>query len=145
MVRGNRARNMIGDRSVGNSPGSHRNGKQAARLKATPDYVARLLTSAHQPQPEDSIYIVTQGTMDRVLAARWHWRMRGHSTSKTTALSPAIGEIYKDYSRAPEIIARLLAEDPAVSVIVDPELYEPVRQRLAEQGLEGRLLRLAAA
>jgi hypothetical protein len=119
--------------------------KQAARLKATPDYVARLLASAHQPQPEDSIYIVAQGTVDRVLAARWHWTMRGRSTSKTTALSPAIGEIYKDYSRAPEIIARLLEQDPAVTVIVDPELYEPVRQRLAEQGLEGRLLRLGAA
>ncbi|MDQ0075261.1 DUF6541 family protein [Arthrobacter oryzae] len=117
--------------------------KQAARLKTTPDYVARLLTSAHQTQPEDSIYVVAQGTMDRVLAARWHWSMRGNSTSKTTALSPAIGEIYRDYSRAPEIIAQLLAEDPAASVIVDPELYEPVRQRLAEEGLEGRLLRLA--
>ncbi|QCO99149.1 hypothetical protein FCN77_17390 [Arthrobacter sp. 24S4-2] len=119
--------------------------KQAARLKAAPEYVARLLAAARQPQPEDSVYIVAQGTMDRVLAARWHWTMRGRSTSKTTALSPAIGEIYKNYSRAPEIIARLLAEDPALTVIVDPELYEPVRQRLAEQGLEGRLLRLGAA
>lgn len=118
--------------------------KQTTRLKATPDYVARLLISARQPQPDESVYIVAQGTVDRVLAARWHWTMRGNSTSKTTALSPLIGEIYKDYSRAPEIIAQLLAENPGVSVIVDPELYEPVRQRLAEQGLEGRLLRLAA-
>jgi hypothetical protein len=58
-------------------------------------------------------------------------------------LSPAIGAIYKDYSHAPEIIAQLLADDPAVSVIVDPELYEPVRQHLILKGLEGRLIRLA--
>ncbi|WP_043429894.1 hypothetical protein [Arthrobacter sp. FB24] len=117
--------------------------KQAARLQATPEYVARLLTSARQPQPEETIYVVAQGTMDRVLAARWHWTLRGNSTSKTTALSPAIGEIYKDYSRAPDIIARLLAEDPTVSVIVDPELYDTVRQHLILKGLEGRLIRLA--
>ena len=117
--------------------------KQAARLEATPDYVARLLASARQPQPDETIYIVAQGTMDRVLAARWHWTLRGNSTSKTTALSPAIGAIYKDYSHAPEIIAQLLADDPTVSVIVDPELYEPVRQHLILKGLEGRLIRLA--
>jgi hypothetical protein len=117
--------------------------KQAARLEATPDYVARLLASARQPQPDETIYIVAQGTMDRVLAARWHWTLRGNSTSKTTALSPAIGAIYKDYSHAPEIIAQLLADDPGVSVIVDPELYEPVRQHLILKGLEGRLIRLA--
>lgn len=116
---------------------------QSTQLETTPDYVTRLLISARQPQPEESVYIVAPSRIDTVLAARWHWSMLGKSSSKATMLSPVIGGIMTDYNHAPERIAGMLKENPALSVIIDPELYERVRQHLEQQGLDGRLLRLA--
>lgn len=116
--------------------------EQTARLKVTPDYVRRLLVSAVQPQPEETVYIAAPSTVDAVLAARWHWSMRGKSSLKTTALSPLLTDTIEDYNRAPEFIAQIITEDPAMSVIVDPELYEIVRRHLVTLGLEGRLLKL---
>lgn len=116
---------------------------QSARLESTPDYVSRLLISARQPQPKESVYIVAPSRIDTVLAARWHWSMLGSSSSKATILSPVIGDIMTDYNHAPERIAGMLEEHPALTVIIDPELYERVRYHLAQQGMDGRLLRLA--
>ena len=117
--------------------------EQSARLKVTPDYINRLLISAVQPQPEETVYIAAPSTIDAVLAARWHWSMRGMSSLKTTALSPLLTDIIDDYDSAPEFIAQILTEDPTMSVIVDPELYDIVRRHLVTLGLEGRLLKLA--
>ncbi|MBT2531851.1 hypothetical protein J7E83_06885 [Arthrobacter sp. ISL-48] len=119
--------------------------EQTARLKVTPDYVARLLVSAVQPQPAETVYIAAPSTIDAVLAARWQWGMRGRSSLKTTGLSPLLAEIIDDYNHAPEFIAQILTEDPTMSVIVDPELYETVRRHLVTLGLEGRLLKLAVS
>jgi hypothetical protein len=117
--------------------------KQSSQLETTPDFVTRLLISARQPQPKESVYIVAPSRIDTVLAARWHWSMLGRSTSKTTMLSPLIEGIMTDYNHAPEYIAQLLQADPAMSVIVDPELYDTVRGHLKTLGFEDRVLRLA--
>lgn len=116
---------------------------QAAHLKATPAYVYRLLQSARQPQPASTLYISGPGTVDPVLAARWHWGMRGMSSSATTKLSFDVLDISKDYSRSPEVVSRILKEHPALSVIVDPELFDPVHEYLLVHGGADRLIRLA--
>jgi hypothetical protein len=116
---------------------------QSARLRSTPDYVSRLLISVRQPQPEESIYIVAPSRIDTVLAARWHWSMLGRSSSKATMLSPVVESIMTDYNHAPEHLAQLLKEEPAMSVIVDPELYNSVHAYLETLGMENRVLKLA--
>jgi hypothetical protein len=115
---------------------------QSAQLQTTPDFVTRLLSSARQKQPDESVYIAAPGTIDTLLAARWQWGMLGKSTSKTTMLSPFIDDIMTDYEQAPEHIATLLQANPGTSVIVDPELYEDVSSHLETLGLGARLLKL---
>jgi hypothetical protein len=68
--------------------------------------------------------------------------MRAASSSATTDLSFEIVDIAKDYGRAPEVIGRILADNPGISVIVDPELFDPVHQYLLGRGLADRLIRL---
>lgn len=116
---------------------------QKALLASVPGYVPRLLRSATQQQPDSTLYVPAPGTMDPVLAARWQWGMRAKSSSTTTNLGWLVYEITKDYARAPEVIARILNENPDMSVIVDAELYTPVHAHLSTLGLEGRLIRLA--
>ncbi|WAH96524.1 hypothetical protein [Arthrobacter sp. MMS18-M83] len=117
---------------------------QQARLQSTPAFVPRLLQSARQPQPASTVYIPGPGTVDPILAARWQWGMRGMSSSRTTDLSFDLVDIVKDYDKAPEIIGRILAHDPALYAIVDPELFEPVHQYLLSlgPGVADRLIRL---
>ncbi|WP_426996336.1 hypothetical protein [Pseudarthrobacter sp. N5] len=115
---------------------------QATHLMSTPVYIHRLLQSARQPQPASTVYIAGPGTVDPVLAARWQWGMRGMSSSVTTEMSFSILDIAKDYSRAPEVIGRILAEHPTLSAVVDPELFEPTYEYLLGRGLADRLIRL---
>lgn len=115
---------------------------QKSLLASVPAYVPRLLKSSTQQQPQSTIYIPAPGTMDPVLAARWHWGLRAQSSSTTTNLGWLVYEITKDYARAPEVIARILTENPDMSVIVDPELYGTVHPRLSPLGLDSRLIRL---
>lgn len=117
---------------------------QQARLQSTPAFVSRLLQSARQPQPASTVYIPGPGTVDPILAARWQWGMRGMSSSKTTDLSFDLVDIVKDYNKAPEIIGRVLTENPTLHAIVDPELFEPVHQYLLvrDPRVADRLIRL---
>lgn len=115
---------------------------QKALLASVPGYVPRLLQSATQQQPESTLYVPAPGNMDPVLAARWQWGLRAKSSSTTTNLGWLVYGITQDYARAPEVIARILTENPDMSVIVDAELYAPVHAHLSTLGLEGRLIRL---
>ncbi|MCX2746512.1 hypothetical protein OOZ51_01620 [Arthrobacter sp. MI7-26] len=115
---------------------------QQGRLQSTPAFVPRLLQSARQPQPESTIYIPGPGTVDPILAARWQWGMRGKSSSATTDLSFDIVSIVKDYNQAPEVIGKVLTQNPTLYAIVDPELFEPVHQYLMDLGVADRLIRL---
>jgi hypothetical protein len=115
---------------------------QKALLASIPVYVPRLLQSSTQQQPASTVYIPGPGTMDPVLAARWQWGLRAQSSSTTTNLGWLVYEISKDYARAPEVIARILTENPNMFAIVDPELYGPVQAHLSTLGLDSRLIRL---
>jgi hypothetical protein len=115
---------------------------QKALLASVPTYVPRLLQSSTQQQPASTVYIPGPGTMDPVLAARWQWGLRAQSSSTTTNLGWLVYEISKDYARAPEVIARILTENPNMFAIVDPELYGPVQAHLSTLGLDSRLIRL---
>jgi hypothetical protein len=115
---------------------------QQVRMTITGGFISRLLRSANQPQPESTVYISGPNGLDPVLAARWQWGMRAASSSATTDLSFEIVDIAKDYGRAPEVIGRILADNPGISVIVDPELFDPVHQYLLGRGLADRLIRL---
>lgn len=115
---------------------------QQARLQSMPAFVPRLLQSARQPQPASTVYIPGPGTVDPILAARWQWGMRGMSSSATTHLSFDLVDIVKDYNQAPEIIGRILTQNPTLYAIVDPELFERVHQYLLGLGVADRLIRL---
>ena len=115
---------------------------QETRMAITGGFISRLLQSANQPQPASTVYVPGPHGLNPVLAARWQWGMRASSSSATTDLSYKIVGIGEDYGRAPEVIGMILAENPAMSVIVDPELFDPVHQYLLGRGLADRLIRL---
>ncbi|MCO4257451.1 hypothetical protein [Pseudarthrobacter cellobiosi] len=113
---------------------------QASHIKSTPAYVHRLIESARDPQAASTIYIPAASTVDPVLAARWHWGMRAMASSTTTDLSFQVVDIAKDYSQAPQVIARILAEHPSMTAIVDPELFPQVHGYLLAHGDASRLV-----
>ena len=112
---------------------------QAAHIKSTPAYVHRLIESARDPESPSTIYIPAAGTVDPVLAARWHWGMRAAASSTTTDISFQVVDIAKDYTQAPQVIARILEEHPSMTAIVDPELFPQVHEYLLEHGDASRL------
>lgn len=112
---------------------------QASHIKSTPAYVHRLIQSARVPQAASTIYVPAAGTLDPVLAARWHWGMRAMASSTTTDLSFQVLDIAKDYSQAPQMIARILAENPSMTAVVDPELFPQVKDYLLAHGDASRL------
>ena len=112
---------------------------QAAHIKSTPAYVHRLIESARDPESPSTIYIPAAGTVDPVLAARWHWGMRAAASSTTTDISFQVVDIAKDYTQAPQVIARILEEHPSMTAIVDPELFPQVHGFLLEHGDASRL------
>lgn len=114
---------------------------QAEHLKSTPAYAGRLIASARARAPESplTVYVPAEGTVDPVLAARWHWGMRGIASSITTNLSFQLVEIAKDYTQAPRVISLILAEHPAMNAVVDPELYPAVHAYLLEHGDASRV------
>jgi len=112
---------------------------QAAHIKSTPAYVHRLIDSARDPESPSTIYIPAAGTVDPVLAARWHWGMRAAASSTTTDISFQVVDIAKDYTQAPQVIARILEEHPSMTAIVDPELFPQVHEYLLEHGDASRL------
>lgn len=112
---------------------------QAAHIKSTPAYVHRLIESARDPESPSTIYIPAAGTVDPVLAARWHWGMRAAASSTTTDISFQVVDIAKDYTQAPQVIARILEEHPSMTAIVDPELFPQVHEFLLEHGDASRV------
>ena len=112
---------------------------QATHIKSTPAYVHRLIESARDPGTLPTIYVPAAGTVDPVLAARWHWGMRAMASSTTTDLSFQIVDIAKDYSQAPKVIARILEENRSMTAIVDPELFPQVHEYLVAHGDASRL------
>ena len=112
---------------------------QAAHIKSTPAYVHRLIQSARDPESASTIYVPAPGTIDPVLAARWHWGMRAMASSTTTDISFQVVDIAKDYTQAPKVIARILEEHPEMTAIVDPELYPQVHEYLVAHGDASRL------
>lgn len=112
---------------------------QAAHIKSTPAYVHRLIESARDPESPSTIYIPAAGTVDPVLAARWHWGMRAAASSTTTDISFQVVDIAKDYAQAPQVIARILEEHPSMTAIVDPELFPQVHEFLLEHGDASRV------
>lgn len=112
---------------------------QASHIKSTPAYVHRLIESARDPQAATTIYVPAAGTVDPVLAARWHWAMRAMASSTTTDLSYQILDISKDYTQAPRVIAQILAENPSTTALVDPELFPQVNEYLLAHGDASRL------
>lgn len=112
---------------------------QAAHLKSTPAYVDRLIASARDPESPLTVYVPAEGTVDPVLAARWHWGMRGIASLTTTDLSFQLVKIAKDYSEAPRVISSILAGHPSITAIVDPELYPEVHSYLLEHGDASRV------
>lgn len=112
---------------------------QAAHIKSTPAYVHRLIESARDPQSPSTIYIPAAGTVDPVLAARWHWGMRAMASSTTTDISFRVVDIAKDYTQAPQVIARILEEHPSMTAIVDQELFPQVHDYLLQHGDASRL------
>lgn len=112
---------------------------QAAHIKSTPAYVHRLIESARDPESPSTIYIPAAGTVDPVLAARWHWGMRAAASSTTTDISFQVVDIAKDYTQAPRVIARILEEHPSMTAIVDPELFPQVHEFLLEHGDASRV------
>lgn len=112
---------------------------QAAHIKSTPAYVHRLIESARDPESPSTIYIPAAGTVDPVLAARWHWGMRAAASSTTTDISFQVVDIAKDYTQAPRVIARILEEHSSMTAIVDPELFPQVHEFLLEHGDASRV------
>lgn len=112
---------------------------QAAHIKSTPAYVHRLIESARDPESPSTIYIPAAGTVDPVLAARWHWGMRAAASSTTTDISFQVVDIAKDYTQAPRVIARILEEHPSMTAIVDPDLFPQVHEFLLEHGDASRV------
>ncbi|HJW00481.1 MAG TPA: hypothetical protein VJ617_15425 [Arthrobacter sp.] len=112
---------------------------QAAHITSTPAYVHRLIQSARDPESASTIYVPAPGTVDPVLAARWHWGMRAMASSTTTDISFLVVDIAKDYTQAPQVITRILEEHPEMTAIVDPELYPQVHEYLLAHGDATRL------